>query len=74
MKKLIPTFLFCFLLAQVIAQPQKKVSTYLLTQYNKTLYDYTLGNNPSGVGLGLQTFLITRRSLSRPWNLLVTSI
>lgn len=56
MKKLIPTFLFCFLLTQVIAQTQRKVSTYLLTQYNKTIYDRTLGNNPWGVGLGLQTF------------------
>ncbi|HEY5405989.1 MAG TPA: hypothetical protein VIJ92_02840 [Ginsengibacter sp.] len=56
MKKLIPTFLFCFILTQVIAQTQRKVSTYLLTEYNKTLYDYTIGNNPSGVGLGLQTF------------------
>ena len=28
-----------------------------MTQYNKTLYDYTIGNNPWGIGLGLQTFL-----------------
>jgi hypothetical protein len=56
MKKLIPTFLLCFILTQVFAQTQKKVTAYLLTQYNKTIYDGTLGNNPSGVGLGLQTF------------------
>ena len=56
MKKLIPAFLFCFLLTQVFAQTQKKVTTYLLAQYNKTIYDATLGNNPSGIGLGLQTF------------------
>jgi hypothetical protein len=52
MKKLIPTFLFCFLLAQT----QKKVSAYLFAQYNKTIYGATLGNNPSGIELGLQTF------------------
>jgi hypothetical protein len=49
MKKLIPTFLFCFLLAQT----QKKVSAYLFAQYNKTIYGATLGNNPSGIELGL---------------------
>jgi len=44
------------MLTQNFAQAQRKVSTYLLEQYNKTLYDYTIGNNPWGVGLGLQTF------------------
>ena len=56
MKKLISTFLFCFLLTQVFAQTQMKVTTYLLAQYNKTIYCATSGNNPSGIGLGLQTF------------------
>ena len=55
MKKLI-TFLFCFLLSHLFGQTQKKVSTYLFVQYNKTIYGATLGNNPSGIGLGLQTF------------------
>lgn len=57
MKKSISVFLFCFLLVQGFAQAQRKVSTYLLAEFNKTLYDYTIGNNPSGVGLALQTFL-----------------
>lgn len=57
MKKLIPIFLFCFLLTQVSGQTKRKVSAYLLTQYNHTLYDYTVGNNPWGMGLGLQAFL-----------------
>jgi len=57
MKKLIPAFLFCFLLSHAFGQAQKKVSTYLSAEYNHTLYDYTIGNNPWGVGLGLQTFL-----------------
>jgi hypothetical protein len=56
MKKLIPTFLFCFLLTQLFGQSQKKVSTYIFAQYNKTIYGATLGNNPSGIGLGLQAF------------------
>jgi len=56
MKKFIPTILFCFLLTQTFGQTQKRISTYLLGQYNKTIYDRTLGNNPWGIGLGLQTF------------------
>lgn len=57
MQKVITTFLLCFILTQTFGQTQRKVSTYLLTQYNNTLYDYTIGNNPWGIGLGLQTFL-----------------
>ena len=57
MKKLIPTFLFCFLLTQAFGQTTRKVSSYIFANYNNTLYDYTAGNNPWGVGLGLQAFL-----------------
>ena len=57
MKKLIPTFLFCVLLTQVFGQTKRKVSSYLSSNYNNTLYDYTIGNNPWGAGLGLQAFL-----------------
>ncbi|HSN59893.1 MAG TPA: hypothetical protein VLR49_03090 [Ferruginibacter sp.] len=56
MKKLVSTFLFYFILAPSFSQAQPKISTYLLAQYNKTLYDNTSGNNPWGMGLGLQTF------------------
>ena len=45
-----------FLVTKSFGQTQRKVSTFLLTQYNSTLYDYTKGNNPWGIGLGLQTF------------------
>ena len=55
MKKLIPAVLFCIVSIQAFSQTQRKVSTYLLAQYNKTLYDYTKGNNPWSAGLGLQT-------------------
>ncbi len=50
-------FLPCFILAQSFGQANTKVSTYLFTQYNKTIHDRTTGNNPWGAGLGLQTFL-----------------
>jgi len=43
--------------AQSFGQAQRKASTFLFAQYNSTLYDYTKGNNPWGIGLGLQTFL-----------------
>lgn len=56
MKKLIPAFFFCFLLTQIFGQANKKVSSYLFAQYNKTVQGATLGNNPSGIGLGFQTF------------------
>ncbi len=57
MHKVITTILLCFILTQSFGQTQRKVSTYLMTQYDNTLYDYTIGNNPWGIGLGLQTFL-----------------
>lgn len=56
MRKILTILLCCFILTQTFGQTQRKISTYLLTQYNHTLYDYTIGNNPWGVGLGLQTF------------------
>ena len=57
MQKLITTTLLCFLLTQSFSQAQRKVSTYLQGQYNKTIYDRTIGNNPWGMGLGLQLYL-----------------
>lgn len=60
MQKIITTFLFCFILTQSFAQTQRKVSVYLLAEYNKTIYDITIGNNPWGMGLGLQLFFNNR--------------
>ena len=54
MQKTLTTLLCCLVLLQSFGQSQRKVSTYLSAQYNHTLYDYTLGNNPWGVGLGFQ--------------------
>lgn len=56
MQKPIAIFLFWFIFTQTFGQTQRKISTYLLAQYNKTIYDRTIGNNPWGAGLGLQTF------------------
>lgn len=57
MIKALATLIFCFILAQCFSQTQTRVATYLQAQYSHTLYDYTKGNNPLGLGLGLQTFL-----------------
>lgn len=56
MQKLIAAVIVYFLFLPCVAQPRKGVSTYLQAQYNHTLYDYTAGNNPWGMGLGLQAF------------------
>ncbi|MEO8413352.1 MAG: hypothetical protein ABI472_06815 [Ginsengibacter sp.] len=60
MQKITTTLLFCFILMQTFGQTRKKVSSYLLVQYNQTIYDRTIGNNPWGVGAGLQTFFNSR--------------
>ena len=57
MQKCYVTLLLCFVLTQSYSQTQRKVSLYLLGQYNQTIYDRTVGNNPWGMGLGLQLFL-----------------
>ena len=56
MQKVFSTIIVCLFVTHTFGQTQKKVTTYLLTQYNKTISDRTIGNNPWGVGLGLQTF------------------
>jgi hypothetical protein len=57
MHKFVSTSLACFILTLAFGQTERKVSTYLSLQFNKTIYDRTLGNNPWGVGLELQTFI-----------------
>ena len=57
MQKTISIILFFFIFTASFAQTNRKVSTYLFTEYNQTLYDYTIGNNPWGIGLGIQAFL-----------------
>ena len=56
MQKATALFLAFVSLASAFGQTSKKVVGYLSTQYNKTIYDRTLGNNPWSIGLGLQSF------------------
>lgn len=63
MQKLITTMLLCFILTQSFSQAQRKVSTYLQGQYNKTIYNPTIGNNPWGMGLGVQLFFFNNSRL-----------
>ncbi len=57
MQKFIMTFLLCFILTTSFSQGQRNSSLYAQGQYNQTLSDVTRGNNPWGMGLGLQLFL-----------------
>jgi len=57
MKKYILIAFPFFVLCNTAAQTQRKISTYLSAQFNKTIYDRTLGNSPWSVGAGLRAFL-----------------
>jgi len=57
MLKFPTTVLLTFILSTTFAQTDKKVSTYLSAQYDNTIYDKTKGNNPWGIGLGLESRL-----------------
>ena len=59
MQKLLTTLFCCCSLLPSFGQAQKKISIYVQAQYNHTLYDYPIGNNPWGAGLGVQAFLNT---------------
>jgi len=65
MQKIITTFLLCFLLTHAFGQTHRKTSLYLEGQYNQTISDVTKGNNPWGMGLGLQMFLL-QTSIFKP--------
>lgn len=56
MQKLLLTTSFLILIASVSFGQSDRVSLYLHGQYNKTLYDRTIQNNPGGIGLGLQSY------------------
>lgn len=57
MKKIILTIGSCLILMLSFGQSKSKLSAYLEAQYNKTISDYTIGNNPWGMSLGVQVFL-----------------
>lgn len=56
MKTIVTGILFvcisCFASGQ-----ERTISAFLSVQFNSTLYDYTRGNNPWGIGSGLQVFI-----------------
>lgn len=56
MQKVISLLLLCFSLTNAFGQASKKTAGYLLVQYNNTIYDRTVSNNPWGMGVGLQFF------------------
>ena len=65
MQKLLTTILFCFILTNVFGQTNRKSTLYFEGQYNQTLSDVTKGNNPWGMGLGLQMFFL-QKSIIKP--------
>jgi len=64
MKKFFIPILICFAALQAFAQKQDRISGYFLLHYYKTIYDRTLGNNPSGVGISVQTMINTKSIFS----------
>jgi hypothetical protein len=47
---------FIFFCSSILAQKIHKLPIYLQTQYSKTLYDRTIGNNPRAIGIGVEGF------------------
>ncbi|PVD50826.1 hypothetical protein DC498_17815 [Terrimonas sp.] len=56
MKRISLLLLSSFIFAKSFSQIQHNTSLHLSGQFNKTIYDETIGNNPWGIGLGLQCF------------------
>jgi hypothetical protein len=54
---LICNFLGCLILNDSYCQKEHKISFFIEGQYINTIYDQTLGNNPWGIALGIQTYL-----------------
>ncbi|MEO8403553.1 MAG: hypothetical protein ABI480_03125 [Chitinophagaceae bacterium] len=60
MRKTLTALFLCFIFSNIFAQQSThKVSAYLSAAFSKTVYDRIIGNNPWGMGLGLQAFLNT---------------
>ncbi len=64
MKKFSILVFICFITLHVFAQKQDKISGYFLLDYYTTLHDRTLGNNPSGVGIGAKIMIHTKSIFS----------
>jgi hypothetical protein len=65
MQKITSTILLCFILSQSFGQAEHKLAGYLQGQYNKTIHDRAVGNNPWAMGLGFQ-LLVNSRSKFKP--------
>lgn len=65
MQKLLTTVLLCFILSKAFTQLERQISLYLEGQYNQTISDVTKGNNPWGIGLGLQMYFL-QKSIFKP--------
>ena len=52
---------FCLTVAASVtfAQTARTISTYIMGQYNKPYFEWGIRNNPSGIGLGAETFFMT---------------
>lgn len=44
-------------------QEEKNISTYVMGQYNQFFFEHAISNDPSGVGIGVETFFLTNRKL-----------
>lgn len=62
MKKILP-IVCCFFVIQGYGQKERPVSARIFAGYSHTLYDYTSGNNPWGIGLGLEAMLKTNTNI-----------
>ncbi len=56
MKKLIATAILGLLLNIAFGQSGKKVTAFILSQFNQTIYDNSISNNLWGLGAGAQFF------------------
>ncbi len=55
--------LICVIGQAAWTQPSRQTTPYVSFQYNKTLHDYTIGNNPWGIGIGVQVNFLDQRFL-----------
>jgi hypothetical protein len=65
MRKLTNTLFFSLLVAIGFGQSVRKTSLYLSWEYDKTIYDRTLRNNPGGMGPSFQ-FLFQAKDRIKP--------
>ena len=60
MRRIITTIIIFLITLQSYGQKHRKISTNIDFHINKTLYDRTLSNNGTGLGLALQTLFNTK--------------